>query len=99
MGDFRKLDTHGADSAYAFVRRAPHDPRLPSRDDHAVVVVTNLSASPISITLAPQPNAGSIDGSYVELFSEHAASFSAGSTLSLEPWGFRVFVQGPRSAP
>jgi glycosidase len=88
MADFRKLDTHGADSAYAFVRRA---------DDHAVVVATNLSASPITITLAPQPNAGSIDGSYVELFSEQAATLATGSSLSLEPWGFRVFVRGPRT--
>jgi hypothetical protein len=66
--------------------------------DHAVVVVTNLSESPISIALAPQPNTGSIDGSYVELLSEQAGPLVAGSTLSLEPWGFRVFVRGPRSS-
>ncbi len=87
MADFRKLDTRGADSAYAFIRR---------REEHQVVVVTNLSAAAISITLDPQPNAGSIDGDYVELFSQQAIALHAGDTLSLEPWGHRVFVRGPR---
>lgn len=89
MADFRKLDTSGSDAAYAFIRRG---------GDHAVVVVTNLSSAPISIALAPASNAGSIDGDYVELFSEQATALHAGTSVALEPWGYRVFVQGPRTS-
>jgi len=83
MADFRKLDVH-SDAAYAFVRR---------HDEEAVFVVANLSEDAISVTLDPQPNVGAIDGLYVELFSEQATALAAGSSLAIEPWGYRVFVK------
>jgi hypothetical protein len=84
MADFRKLDVRGSDRAYAFIRR---------HDERAVVVVTNLSDQSIAITLEPAPNAGGIDGAYVELFGELPTDLHAGKTLALEPWGYRVFVR------
>lgn len=83
MADFRKLEVH-SDAAYAFLRR---------HGDDAVIVIANLSDAAISVTLDPQPNVGSIDGAYVELFSEQPTSLGAGTVLALEPWGYRVFVK------
>ena len=87
MDDFRKLHTSPGDPIYAFIRR---------EGANTVVVVANLSATAYgAVALQPQPNAGSIDGTYVELFSGASVSLHAGQSLSLEPWGYRVFVQGP----
>lgn len=87
MGDFRKIDTLPSMPAYAFVRRS---------GESSVVVLLNLSDQPLpSVTLVPTENAGSIDGDYVELFSETAVSLAAGQSLALEPWGYRVYVKGP----
>jgi glycosidase len=86
MADFRKIDVRGSDRAYAFVRRA-------DSMDRAVVVVTNLSDQSITTELAPAPNAGSIDGDYVELFSGEAIALRAGTALALPPWGYRVYVR------
>jgi glycosidase len=88
MADFRKIDTVPNDHVYSFVRRD---------GANTVLVVVNLSANDYpALRLAPAENAGAIDGTYVELFSEHAVEVGAGSTLHLEPWGYRVYVQGPR---
>jgi alpha-amylase len=86
MSDFRKIDTQPADVPYAFVRRA---------GENAVVVVLNLSANSLSVTLDPQPNAGSIAGTYLELFTEQYVALHAGQTLALGPWDYRVYVRGP----
>jgi glycosidase len=86
MADFRKLDIQPGDRVYAFVRRA---------GDNAVVVVLNLSADATSVTLTPQPNAGSIEGTYLELFTEQYVALHAGQTMTLAPWEYRVYVRGP----
>ncbi len=89
MADFRKLDTRPSDHPYAFVRRS---------GDHAVVVVVNLSEHAVDVVLEPQPTAGAIDGTYVELFTEQETALYAGQTLALQPWDYRVYVQGPRAS-
>ncbi|MEQ9502060.1 MAG: alpha-amylase family glycosyl hydrolase [Deltaproteobacteria bacterium] len=88
--DFRKIDTAPAEHAYAYVRRD---------GDDAVLVVLNLSPQHLSaVRLEPSENAGSIDGDYVELFSEEPVTVRGGDVFELEPWAYRVFVRGPRDA-
>ncbi len=88
--DFRKIDTTPGDFPYAYVRRS---------GANVVVVVLNLSANAYSaVTLNPQDNVGSIDGDYVELFSQAPVTLSAGLSLQLAPWDYRVYVQGPRDS-
>jgi glycosidase len=85
MADFRKIDLHPGDYPYAFVRR---------HGDDQVVVIVNLSANHYaSVTIAPQPNAGSIDGTYTELFTGETRSLHAGQTIALAPWEYRVYVK------
>ncbi len=62
---------------------------------NTVLVVLNLSGDARDVTLSPADNAGSIDGDYVELFSGASASVTAGQTFSMQPWEYRVYVQGP----
>ena len=88
MADFRRLEA-GA-GTYAFVRRA---------GENVVVVVANVTDKPVSATLAPAPNVGTLDGAYVELFTDAQATLAAGATLALAPWAYRVYVRGPRDAP
>ena len=87
MGDFRKVDLRPGDFPYAFVRR-----------DGANQVLAILNLSPndyASVVIDPQPNAGSIDGTYVELFTNRTETIHAGQTIRLAPWEYRVYVQGP----
>jgi glycosidase len=87
MADFRKIDTEPSGPAYTFIRRA---------GDAAVLVVLNLSDDELpSVTLQPAPNAGSIDGQYAELFTGDIETLAAGQSLQLQPWEYRVYVQGP----
>lgn len=89
MADFRKLDTVPASPVYAFVRRAA---------DEVVVVVANLSDRDLgAVVLAPAPNVGSLAGDFVELFDGTAHTLAAGTSVRLPPWGYRVFVRGPRA--
>jgi glycosidase len=84
--DFRKIGTAPADRPYAFIRRD---------GDSAVLVVLNLSAAALRVALLPAPNAGSIEGEYVELFSGRAEAIASGAALDLGPWEYRVYVKGP----
>lgn len=85
--DFRKIDTTSPDRVYAFVRRDGAD---------AVVVVLNLSATDLpSVSLDPTPNAGAWPGTYTELFSGAQTQLSAGQSMHLPPWAYRVYVRGP----
>jgi glycosidase len=91
MADFRKIDTSPADPPYAFLRRD---------GANAVLVVLNLSGTDQpSVVLAPTANAGSYDGTYVELFAGTTQSLAAGQSIHLQPWEYRVYVQGPTGLP
>lgn len=86
MADFRKVDTTGGAGVYSFVRRA---------GTSAVLVILNLSATDLpSVALTPSANAGTIAGSYIDLFSGKPEPVVAGQSIHLEPWAYRVFVQG-----
>lgn len=90
-GDFRKIETTPSDKPYAFVRR---------EGANTVLVVLNLSASDLpSVVLEPTSNAGSWPGVYTELFGGVPTTLQAGQSLHLEPWGYRVYVQGPTETP
>ena len=85
MADFRKIDLVPGDFPYAFVRRD---------GDRAVLVIANLSPNDYpSVRIDPQPNAGSIDGTYVELFTNQTHAIHAGQTIHLAPWEYRVYVR------
>ena len=87
MGDFRKIDLRPGDFPYAFLRQ---------HGANRVIVVLNLSANDYpAVVIDPQPNVGSIDGTYVELFTGRTESIQAGQTIRLAPWEYRVYVQGP----
>lgn len=74
------------DYPYAFIRRD---------GANAVLVIVNLSPNEYaSVVIAPQPNAGTIDGTYTELFSGEVATIHAGQTIRIAPWEYRVYVQG-----
>jgi glycosidase len=86
-GDFRKVDTTPSSYPYAFVRRD---------GANTVLVILNLSAADLpAVVLAPQANAGTIDGDYTDLFTGAPARIEAGQSLHLGPWAYRVLVQGP----
>jgi hypothetical protein len=88
MADFRKIDTVPSMPAYSFVRRA---------GDDVVLATLNLSATDLpSVVLDPKPNAGSIAGDYVELFTGAKATIDAGTSVHLAPWEYRVYVRGPK---
>ena len=87
MADFRKIDTAPEHPAYSFMRRAGED---------AVLVVLNLSAQQLlQVALQPAPNAGSIEGTYVELFTGETQALHGGTSMDLAPWEYRVYVRGP----
>jgi glycosidase len=93
MHDFRKIDTAAAppsSSAYSFVRR--------NGTDNTVLVVLNLSSTDLpSVALQPAPNAGSIAGDYVELFTGKKQKIEDGgkTAMPLAAWEYRVYVRGP----
>jgi glycosidase len=87
MSDFRKVDLLPGTPAYAFVRR---------KGPNNVLVVLNLSGKSLgNVALTPTQNAGSIDGTYVELFSGKTETVTAGQAFPMGPWEYRVYVQGP----
>ena len=78
---------------------ADHVARTRRAGDDVVVVVANVTNDPVTAKLAPAANVGAIDGAYVELFTEQPAMLAAGEAIALPPWGYRVYVRGPRDAP
>ncbi len=87
MGDFRKIDLAPAERGYSFVRR--------HGADNTVLVVLNLGETSLTTKLAPAENVGSIAGDYVDLFTGDGLHIEDDQSLSLGPWGYRVFVRGP----
>jgi glycosidase len=92
--DFRKIDTTPSEHVYAFVRRDPANP-----EGNSVVVVLNFSDATANVTLQPTANSGDIGGAYTELFTSEPTTLSAGDTLVLPAWAYRVFVRGPIAVP
>jgi glycosidase len=59
------------------------------QDGNVVLAVFNLSAEAQSVSLLDE----SINGLYDPFKGEGAVSITAGEAISLEPWGYRVFIQ------
>jgi hypothetical protein len=64
---------------FSFVRRNERD---------KVFAVLNFSDEPLTVTFDETLYCGS----YTDSFSTEAVELSASSRISLEPWGYRVFV-------
>ncbi|MFC4232853.1 alpha-amylase family glycosyl hydrolase [Parasediminibacterium paludis] len=75
---FTKLSTSNGDAVYAFVRE---------NSGKKVVVITNLSKSPQTITIK---NA-IIDGEATELFTNRKQSLKSGQAINLPAWGYLVY--------
>lgn len=90
MADFRKIDTVPAAPIYSFVRRDGAS---------SVLVVLNLSPTRFdAAAFVPKPDAGPIEGDYVELFTNAPMTVDGGTRMMLEPWAYRVYVRGPLRA-
>ncbi|NNC76832.1 MAG: alpha-amylase [Woeseiaceae bacterium] len=75
----RVWNTH-PDDVLSFVRE---------NDDDKVFAVINLSDKEQSLGFSDAP----FTGNYTEYFSGEPAEFVAATELTLEPWGYRVYVQ------
>jgi glycosidase len=75
---FTKLITTNDDAVYAFARE---------KSGKKVVVITNLSKSPHSVTTK---NA-IIDGDATELFTNRKQSLKSGQAINLPAWGYLVY--------
>ena len=58
------------------------------KNNSRVLVVFNLSAQPVEITLQP-----TLAGDYKEYFSGEIKALEKGSSIKLEKWGYKVFVR------
>ena len=79
-GEFIKLPSGHDDAVYAFLRRRGRDEAL---------VVVNLSDQPQQAALQMDP----LPGHFHELFTGAAQAFPGPTTLSLEPWAYRVYLK------
>ncbi len=77
-GPVRRITTDAPTDVFAFRRE---------KDDHRIVVISNLSDVAKTVTLSGDEFAGS----YTEVFSSDVATLGAGSTVAVAPWGYRVF--------
>jgi len=60
-----------------------------ANDKDKVFAVINFSAEPQTVSFSDSP----FEGEYTEYFSDQAVTFEADSEITLEPWGYRVFVR------
>lgn len=75
---FTKIRTAADDKVYAFVRSA---------GNQKVLVVTNLSAAPVSVRLGNQM----VNGNATEVFTGTSSSLKADAELVLPAWGYLVY--------
>ena len=79
-GEFKRIKTSDDKSIFAFIREKEGD---------RVLVVVNLSPDSETFNLT----GNDFSGDFIELFSTKELSLSAKDEMTLEPWGFRVFVK------
>jgi glycosidase len=73
-----RLHTSAPDQVMAYLRR---------NGDQEVLVLLNLSARPVDMTLADDQ----VKGNYTDVFSGQSASLQNGSKVMLGAWGWQVF--------
>ena len=77
-GPVRRISTDNATDVFAFRRE---------KEDHRLVVVTNLSGDARTVTLAGDTFAGT----YEDVFTFEVVSLNDGSQVTLPPWGYKVY--------
>jgi glycosidase len=80
-GDMTRLDEENPSGAYIFLRHF---------GEHQVLVLLNLTSSPVEGSVSTQL----LSGSYVELFRRNRPEIIGESlSYSLPPWGYQVYVK------
>lgn len=74
------VPTHNDAAVFSFVRQNAQS---------KVFAVFNFSGQPQNVSFGQGPH----HGAYTDAFSGQAAAFDASTSLTLPPWGWRVFVQ------
>jgi len=59
------------------------------KGDSEVLVILNLSKSPVNVALKD----GATAGTYNDLFSEAVIEIKQGSKMEMEPWGYMVLTK------
>jgi len=81
-GAFTKIPSDQDAAVYAFAR---------FRDKDRVIVVLNLSGEARTAKL----RSAALPGRYREVFTGKEARFGEAATLTLEPWGYRIYTAKP----
>lgn len=76
-GSMQKIATQDDTHMFAFSRQ---------KDNHAVVVVLNLSGNPSTATLQ-----NGVKGTFHEVFTQSETAITAGMTIELPAWGYKVY--------
>ncbi len=59
------------------------------KDQNSVVVFLNLTKKPVSL----KPDVNGIEGDYTEYFTNQKTGLNKNVKLTLDPWGYKVFVK------
>jgi 1,4-alpha-glucan branching enzyme len=79
-GPMVKVKTNKDNRVFAFYRE---------KDENRVVVFLNLTKKSVSF----KPDLKNIEGVYSEYFTGQKTTFPLSVNLTLEPWGYKVFVK------
>lgn len=77
-GQMQRLETSANDSVYAFVRQ---------KNEDKVLVILNLSPEQVSVRISDELLAGT----YTNVFTGVAVTYTSGVELVLEPWDYNVY--------
>jgi hypothetical protein len=75
---YQAITTNQPDQVIAFLR---------THEKQKVLVVVNVTAKAVTCSLS----GNTIAGNYTDLFSAAPVTFAANSTVTLEPWGYKVY--------
>jgi cyclomaltodextrinase len=79
-GKMNKIKTNKDKKIFAFYRE---------KDENRVVVFLNLSKKPVSF----KPLLNGIEGEYKEYFANQKAGLNKSVKLTLDPWGYQVYIK------
>jgi glycosidase len=79
-GKMIKIRTNKDKKIFAFYRE---------KDQNRVVVLLNLSKKPVTF----KPLLNGIEGEYIEYFTNQKAGLNKSAKVTLDPWGYQVFVK------
>jgi glycosidase len=79
-GKMIRIKTNKDKKIFAFYRE---------KDENRVVVLLNLSKKPVSF----KPGLEDIEGEYTEYFTTQKTGLSKSLSLTLDPWGYKVYIK------